>query len=223
MKVGRRLAIKLLNASKFALSFGDAPTSAVSAPLDRALLATLADLVVDATTAFDGYDYARALERTEAFFWTFCDDHIELVKGRAFGTFGDDGAASAKAALSMALSVLQRLFAPFLPFVTEEVWSWWMDGSIHQADWPRAEALRAVAGDIEPELVTVAADVIQAVRRAKSEASVSMRADVASVTVTDSPERLARLALVADDVREAGRIAELHTNPGEFHVDVVLA
>jgi valyl-tRNA synthetase len=223
MKVGRRLSIKLLNASKFALSFGDAPTSAVSAPLDRALLASLADLVDEATVAFEGYDYARALERTEAFFWSFCDDHLELVKGRAYGVAGDDEAASAKATLSIALSVLQRLFAPFLPFVTEEVWSWWMDGSIHRSDWPQAAPLRALAEDADPALVTVAADVVQAVRRAKSEAKVSMRADVAAVTVTDSADRLAALALVADDLREAGRIAELHSEVGQFAVDVVLA
>jgi len=223
MKVGRRLAIKLLNASKFALSFGDAPTSAIAAPLDRALLAALADLVDECTVAFEGYDYARALERTEAFFWSFCDDHLELVKGRAYGVVGDEGAASAKATLSVALSVLQRLFAPFLPFVTEEVWSWWMAGSVHLADWPQAGPLRQLADDVDPGLVSLAADVVQAVRRAKSEAKVSMRADVASTTVTDGPERLAALALVADDLRDAGRIAELHTKDGAFSVEVVLA
>jgi valyl-tRNA synthetase len=125
--------------------------------------------------------------------------------------------------LSIALSVLQRLFAPILPFVTEEVWSWWMTGSIHRADWPEAASLRELAGAVDPGLVSVASEVLRAVRRAKSEASVSMRADVASVTVTDSPQRLAALALVADDLRDAGRIAELHTAEGAFSVAVVLA
>ena len=80
------------------------------------------------------------LQRTETFFWRFCDDYLELVKGRRYGEQGAEGAASANAALTAALSVLLRLFAPFLPFVTEEVWSWWRDGSIHTsrvADAPR--------------------------------------------------------------------------------------
>ena len=154
MKVGRRLAIKLLNASKFALGFGavDADTPVTEA-LDRAMLATLADLVDDATRAFDGFDYARALERTESFFWRFCDDYLELVKSRAYGEAdapASAATASARAALQVALSTLHRLLAPFLPFTCEEAWSWWMEGSVHLAAWPDAAAIRAVAGDGDP-------------------------------------------------------------------------
>src|SRR3954451_5381908 len=126
MKIGRKLCTKLLNATKFVLGFPEPPSGAVpAAAVDRAMLTRLAEVVDDATRALDDFDYARALERTEAFFWWFCDDYVELVKGRAYGTQGDDAAASARAALHVALSTLQRMFAPFIPFTTEEVWSWW--------------------------------------------------------------------------------------------------
>ncbi len=212
MKIGRRLSIKLLNASKFVLGLAgsDPGADAVSHPLDRAMLAGLADVVDDATTAFDAYDYTRALERTESFFWSFCDDVVELVKGRAYGAFGDDAAASASAALRVALSTQLRLFAPFLPFVTEEVWSWWQDGSIHRASWPSAEPLRTIAGaDADPMVLRVAADALGEVRKAKTAAKRSLRTDVDRAVMTGAPALMAALGLAQDDVREAGRIAEL--------------
>jgi len=223
MKIGRKLAIKLLNASKFALGLESTTAGTVSDPLDRSMLAALADLVAEATGAFDRYDYARALERTEGFFWSFCDDYLELVKNRAYGADGEARQASARTALGLALRTLQGLFAPFLPFVTEEVWSWWQEGSIHRAPWPSADELRAVAeadaaspGDEpDPAVLAVAAAVLGEVRKAKSEARRSMRADVAVATVTDTAPRLALLALASSDVRSAGRIAELRTVEGD--------
>ncbi|MGH9263914.1 MAG: valine--tRNA ligase [Acidimicrobiales bacterium] len=244
MKVGRRLAIKILNASKFVLSrLGPerplereggperpperegGPQGEVNAPLDQAMLAGLASLVEEATTAFEGYDYARALERTESFFWGFCDDYLELVKGRAYGGQGEEGAASANRALTLSLSAFLRLFAPFLPFVTEEVWSWWKDGSVHRAAWPNPTELRGPAGpDADPRLLDVASTVLGEVRKAKTVAQASMRADVARAIVRDTPERLAALQTVAGDVRDAGRVAELVTEETEASsVEVELA
>jgi valyl-tRNA synthetase len=218
LKVGRRLAIKLLNASKFVLSFGDPPASAApSQALDLAVLEQLAAVVDEATTAFESYDYTRALERTEPFFWSFCDDYVELVKSRAYA--GDE---SALATLRVALSVLLRLFAPILPFVTEEVWSWWQHGSIHRATWPTRAELPASRDD--GAVFDIAGSVLAEVRKAKTAAKKSLRADVQRAVVSGTTEQLAALDAARRDVIEAGRIAELVTEPGgELAVDVLLA
>ena len=213
-KIGRRLAVKLLNASKFVLRFDDPGDGEVTEPLDRSMLHRLADLVDEASRALESFDYARAMERTEAFFWAFTDDHLELVKARAYGEHGADPSASARRALRTALETLQKLFAPFMPFATEEVWSWWHDTSVHDSGWPRSDALRTMAGDAGTLPSTVAAAVLSDVRRAKSEAKRPLRTEVLRATVTDTAERLAVLADVAGDVRAAGRITELATVEG---------
>jgi len=215
MKIGRRLAIKILNASRFALSMAAADSAAVVEPLDQAMLAELADVVDAATEAFEAYDYTAALEVTERFFWSFCDDYLELVKDRAYGESGSAGASSARAALTAALSVVLRLFAPFLPFATEEVWSWWQEGSVHRAAWPEAAPLRELAGSADRRVLATASEVIAGVRRAKSQAQLSMRADVRKIMVTGPRDELARFALVEADVRAAGRIGDVEQALGE--------
>ncbi len=231
MKVGRRLAVKLLNASRFALNELPAAGEALTHPLDRALLARLASVVADATASFEEYDYARALERTESFFWWYCDFYLELVKGRRYDP---DPAVSAPVSLALrtSLSVFQRLFAPFLPFVCEEVWSWWQEGSVHRASWPDAGELTALArhgaagSDAagEDTALEVTVEVLRAVRKAKSDARAGMRVPVALVRVEDTPARLRALELGEDDLLAAGTIAQLHTSEaGEMSVEVELA
>jgi valyl-tRNA synthetase len=228
MKVGRRLAIKILNASRFALgAAAEGPAAdAVTEPLDASMLLALADLVDECTRAFDGYDYARALERAERFFWGFTDDYLELVKQRSYGALGEAAAGSARRALTLALSTLLRLFAPHLPFVTEEVWSWWQEGSVHRSEWPDAAPLRAeaLAAGADLAVYPVAADVLGAIRKAKSDAKVSMRAEVSEVRVADTPDRLAALLAGQGDVLGAGRAAALVTREAaEASVEVDLA
>jgi valyl-tRNA synthetase len=229
MKVGRRLALKVLNASRFVLGIGvvDDP-SKITEPADKALLAQLATVIENATAAFDGYDYTGALEITEQFFWQFCDDYLELVKERAYGA--DDAtaaptaeAASARATLTLALDVVLRLLAPIMPFVTEEVWSWWRDGSIHLASWPAASE---VAGDGDPALLADIAAALIEIRGAKSKAKVSMKAEVAHAKVYGSAEALRRLRSVASDLSAVGRVTgEISwiESAGPVSIDVTLA
>ncbi len=215
MKVGRKLANKLLNVSKFVLGFEGDESAGVTDLLDQLMLDRLAGVVDEATQAFESFDYARALERTESFFWWFCDDYVELVKTRAY-----QGGLSAVAALRQALATLHCLFAPFMPFVTEEVWSWWQNGSVHLQPWPK---MTAVSLDQAPLLA--ASEALTAVRRAKTAAKVSQRAPVETATVSGPAATLDALRLGAADLTSAGSIASLTYLPtdGPLAVEVVLA
>jgi valyl-tRNA synthetase len=207
LRIGRRLAIKILNASKFVLGLGavSADPEDVTEPLDHAMLATLAEVVTTATKAFDGFDYTRALEATESFFWTFCDDYLELVKDRAYGGRGEAAAASARSALALALSVQLRLFAPFLSYATEEVWSWWQEGSVHRADWPSVAEFGAAA-DGDAGVLAATSVALSGLRKAKSEAKLSMRADLAAAVVTGAADAVDGVRAAAADLRATGRV-----------------
>jgi valyl-tRNA synthetase len=205
LKVGRRLAIKILNASRFALSLEGAEGE-ISDPLDRSMLRQLSEVADVATRALEDYDHARALEVTERLFWGFTDDYLELVKGRAYGSHGPEAAGSAIASLRFALHVLLRLFAPFLPYATEEVWSWWRQGSIHRSAWPAQEEFEDVSAGGDPVVYEVAAWVLGEIRRAKALAKRSLRTEVERVVVRDTEERLKVLRGVERDVREAGKV-----------------
>jgi valyl-tRNA synthetase len=205
MKIGRRLAIKILNASKFTLSMGPIDdVSTITEPLDLSMLARLRAVVEEATAAFEAYNYARALEVTEAFFWTFTDDYVELVKERAYAT--GSASESARAALTLAISVQLRLFAPFLPFTTEEVWSWTRTGSIHRSTWP-AESEFPASGD--PQILERVSDALTGLRKTKSDAKASMKARLSEATVEGTPGAIRAISEAREDLRAAGGVDEL--------------
>ncbi|MBP1135937.1 valyl-tRNA synthetase [Arthrobacter sp. PvP023] len=229
MKIGRRLAIKLLNASKFVLNLGATENSVVSTdlsvltnPLDRAVLAQLSDVVAQATKAFANYDYARALQISESFFWQFTDDYVELIKDRAYGAAGEAEQASVLAALATTLDTLLRLFAPFLPFATEEVWGWWRSGSVHRAEWP--SALEVSDGDTT--MLATVGIALSGIRKAKSEAKVKQRTEVLSATITATESLTTQLKAGLADLKAASNARELTLVAGEGELtvsDVVLA
>jgi valyl-tRNA synthetase len=204
MRVGRRLATKLLNSGRFILSLPeDGPDAGGPAePLDLAMLAGLDAVVADATEALEAADWTAALERVERFFWSFCDDYLELVKDRAYRPVGEPAGRAARAALRDALEVQVRLLAPYLPYACEEVWSWGRDGSVHLAQWPEPAG---VAADRRP--LEAASLVIAALRRAKSQARLRLRTPVAHAEVSGPPAWLDAVRAVETDLAAAGRVA----------------
>jgi len=222
IKIGRRLAIKILNASRFALSL-EHPEGEISDALDRSMLTRLSETVEASTRALEDYEHAKALDLVERFFWGFTDDYLELVKSRAYGTHGPEAAGSAIASLRRTLSVLLRLFAPFVPYVTEEVWSWWQEGSIHRAAWPRPTELDDASAGADPVVYEVAAWALGEVRKSKALAKRSLRTEVERVVVRDTEERLKVLRGVERDLREAGNIATIgYLGSEEASIEVVL-
>ena len=252
IKVGRRLAIKILNAGRFVLSISpdsaadndgaDAVTepidralprrlaavtepidralprrlAAVTEPIDRALLRRLAAVTEQCTHALDSYDHAAALEQAERFFWFFCDDYLELVKSRAYGEHGPQAAASAQATLRLGLSTVVRLLAPYLPFVTEEVWSWRHDGTVHRAPWPAAAELSEHAGLGDEAVLVAASRAIAAIRKAKSQAQVPMKNLAQLLIVTAAKVDLDALAAGSRDVQAAGHMADIELREAEI-------
>jgi valyl-tRNA synthetase len=219
MKVGRRLAIKLLNASKFVLARPE-PRGPVAHPIDIGLLANLAPLVREATERLErDYDYTWVLQKTEAFFWDFCDNYLELVKARRYGDFGEAGAGSANSAMLIALSTMQRLLAPFLPFVTEEVWSWWQPGSIHQAAWPDEADITSAIGaganvNDAQALYIRTREVLGEIRKRRSEMGLSGGAQLDRVDVRGEDDLEQKLGAALDDLRTAVRADVI-----AFHAD----
>jgi valyl-tRNA synthetase len=226
MKVGRRLAIKLLNASKFVLA-KPGTRGAVTSGVDRGLLTNLARLVRESTEDLESYQYTRVLERTETFFWFFCDNYLELVKSRRYGDHGEALAGSANTALLTSLSVLLRLFAPFLPFATEEIWSWWQRGSVHKATWPtEAEILSVVNGADDRGVLALqmAAQVLGDIRKKKSEGQRQLKTPVARVVIRAPEHKLELLPDIEQDLRASGQIQQIDTLVSEaLQVDVELA
>ncbi len=243
IKNGRRLAIKLLNAGRFVIQLSGGEKLEIGKikklePIDADMAFQLKELAEQCTGAFESYDYARCLELAESFFWRFTDDYIELVKTRAYGTASQDedvedaGAESARAVLQFCLKTLLKLFAPFMPFVCEEIWSWHQRGSIHTSVWPHSnepeilEITKATA-DSKP-VFEPASKIISLIRRQKSESQVSLNHPVKAteISVSAGDEELVRL--VKDEIASAGKIDELNIKivegfeSGQFEVSALI-
>ena len=220
MKIGKRLAIKLLNASKFSLSLNATLNSAdVTQSVDHALLNKLAQVVETATTSFEKYDYTRALEVAETFFWAFTDDYVELVKERTYGNQGEAAANSARAALGITTHTLLKLFAPFIPFVTEEVWSWWQEGSIHLQSWPKSSEI-ITDKSIGIDALNNVTWILSEVRKVKTENKQSMKAEVKTLEIWAKADVIDQVKDAQKDLIAAGNIKDLKLNVSDSEIKV---
>lgn len=210
MANGGRLATKLFNAARFVrdktagVPPADLAPGRIATFQDRLLVARLAETVARASRAFDVFEYADALQATEQFFWTdFCDNYLELVKHRFAEGGPAEDRASACATLRLALSVQLRLFAPFVPFVTEELWRKFAGGtgSIHKAAWPDEGEWRAVDTDVPAEAYDLQKNAVAEIRKARTErVQKGLNPAVAAVHVEAAPRQAAILKRLAGDL-----------------------
>ncbi len=220
-KIGRRLVTKLYNAGKYVLS-QPAEQHPITHDLDRAFIAKLAAVVEETTKNYAEFDYAIALKETESFFWNyFTDSYLELVKGRIRGELGADaaGAGSAVATLRLGLMVLLRLFAPVVPYVTEEVWSWMFaeetnHPSIHKATWPSRDELSRVPAPTQPEALEYGRACMFAINKKKSESGASTGRVVERMTLAMNAKTHAIISAIKSDVMGAVRcqVLDLEVN-----------
>lgn len=226
---GRKLITKLFNASRFVIGQLDANADTremwtkeyVTEPLDQALLARLRQTITEATNSFECFEAAGALQAAESTFWDFCDDYVELVKRRSYSAEDTPGRRSALAALNLALRALLRLFAPFLPYITEEVWSWRFAGegrerSVHTAPWPVVSELD-VPVPHKADIYGCAVEVLSKIRQAKTIAQKKLRWPVKKLVIEGSKDNLEALEIVLSDVLLAGsaEMAEVVRQEGE--------
>ncbi len=223
MKIGRKLAMKVLNVSKFVLA-GEQPEGPVTEPLDRGMLQNLAAVVDEATAELDNYEYAKALAKVESFFWDFCDNYVEAAKSRRYGDFGAAPAASASTAMRLALSVLLRLLAPYLAFACEEAGSWTNEGSSPRAQWPARDELISVSGvdEASAKAVVHITDALNAIRKGKTDQKVSVGTPVRQVIYQAADDAIACLALVERDLKAASRTESLVLRAGEPAVEITV-
>jgi valyl-tRNA synthetase len=233
-KVGKRLCTKLFNASKFAIGRFEGIDAALLGPdkvvmeTDRAVIQELRPTIERATTAFEQFDYAQALSLIEDFFWrTFCDNFLEMAKPRTYDEELTEGRLSAASALRLVHRAMVRMLAPFLPYLAEEVWHWCYNGdegmheSVHRSPWPSLAEFESIPQPAIAQTYDAAIAVVEAVRKAKADANLSVKAPVKSVAVTGAAEVLRAIEASRDDVMRMLHIESFEANPGTVETGLV--
>ena len=203
-KIGRKLVIKLFNASKLVFNQLDNAShlsqnfslSQVCTQCDFAWIAIMREAIIKAREAFENYEYTTALQYAEDTFWNFCDNYLEMVKTKAYLAGSTPESRSALVTLNWSLKTFLRLFAPFMPFVTEEIWSWKYSqdsNSIHKAPWPGVEEIAQIEAPADEGSFAATIDVISRIRGFKTLNNVSQKRPVAKVEIRGAASDLKKI------------------------------
>ena len=205
--IGNKLVTKLYNAAKFVLSHDSSETNDIN-ELDASFLQDLQKLIDEVTNCYDKFEFAQALQLSEEFFWNiYTDNYIELVKKRVFNSEGEEK-KSAVTTLRIALSVLLRIYAPVLPSITEEIWSWCFaketnTNSIHQSNWPNVLEFKMFNPPENKDSLDVAIKTIRAIRKTKTANAIGLGKPVDSIKLIINTHQKDILTKIMDDVSNA--------------------
>ncbi len=208
MEQGKKLCTKFFNASKFVFNIvkssgidinADYITS-ITNPLDRAWIVKMANAITISRKSFEANDYVAALEATEKLFWDFCDNYLEIVKGRAYSQEN----TSAVATLMLSIDLFCLMFAPFLVFITEEVYQmrpWGNDTkSIHAHSYPNADKYKSMGENYD--LYTVIVSVVEQARKVKAGQQCSVKTPITSITIVGRESDVKYIQLAQEDLKK---------------------
>jgi valyl-tRNA synthetase len=217
---GKRFITKLLNATNFIfMNLKDyQPKKIKLIDTDRMFLVMLNELIVKCTNSFERYEYSKAKTEADGFFWNFCDNYLEIVKDRVYnGT--DKEKESAFYTLYTSLFIILKLMAPFIPFVTEEIYQRYFKDkekikSIHISEWP--VEIPVTKKKTDEQTYNLLIETIKKIRQEKSKAKKSMNC---SINLTLDSKEKEILNDVLDDLKTVSGAAEI--TEGEFKVEFV--
>ena len=223
-KVGKKLVVKIFNASKFVLNnfhkIDVLDKSNIKNPLDKSLVFIFNNYLEKITESLNKYQFAEALNLTEDFFWNyFTDNYIELVKNRRFNGSSVDS-LSASTTLILILENVLKLFAPFVPMITDEIWlTMYPDKkSIHLQRWP--QKIDVDLNNISSHEFEVAKESIASIRKEKTSNEIGLGKEVEKITITVNKEKIEALNQVLGDVQDAARANNLVINSSEENNEI---
>ena len=238
-KTGQRLVTKIFNAARFVflqteqvsvshLLKGD--LKGITEAIDGAWMMFMGETYKKVSEFLENFKYDSALRLVEKTFWSFCDNYIELVKARTYQLKGEPGGISGALTLDCSLYLFLKMFAPFLPYITEEVWSWRYKGesdSIHLSPWEKGSSLtdqvslpfiqkkdlKKTEDTIQQseEFLGVVFSILEQVRNQKASQRKSLSSPVENLILKGNFQQIEWFHFCKEDILRAGHIQNIHT------------
>jgi valyl-tRNA synthetase len=226
LKTGKKTVTKLWNASKFALTFLEDYEFEKHdlEVVDKWMLTKLQNTIKQATEHFDKYEYSKVKKVLDEFFWqVLCDNYLEFVKDRLYNPnlYHKGAKNSAQFGLYEAVLNVLKMFAPLMPYITEEVYSLYFKDkenkeSIHISNWPKYNENYV---DKNSEFVgDLMVDIVQRVRKFKSEKQISLKEDLSKIIIKCSEKDRKLLELIIQDIKAVTKVKDIEFDKGEFDI-----